>query len=187
MNTFTPGIRLMKARALATTSAIALAASAFAAPHAAMAADAPQTAQAPVEEIVVTGSRVVRDGYEAPTPVSVMGVEQIKTSATPTSPTSSTSCRSFARQRDAANSPTLTSGAVGVNPQPARPRRPPAPWCCSTASATPRLDPHRRRRHQRFPRPHQPRRRGHRRRLGAYGSDALRAWSTSCSTPPSPA
>jgi iron complex outermembrane receptor protein len=43
-----------------------------------------QAAQAPaVEEIVVTGSRVVRDGYEAPTPVSVVGVEQIQTSATP--------------------------------------------------------------------------------------------------------
>ncbi|MHB1206742.1 MAG: hypothetical protein ACYCZX_14320, partial [Rhodospirillaceae bacterium] len=41
----------------------------------AYAADA-QTAQAPaVEEIVVTGSRVVRDGYQAPTPVSVVGVE----------------------------------------------------------------------------------------------------------------
>ncbi|MHB1207992.1 MAG: TonB-dependent receptor plug domain-containing protein, partial [Rhodospirillaceae bacterium] len=33
---------------------------------------APQTAQAPVEEIVVTGSRVISNGYEAPTPVTVM-------------------------------------------------------------------------------------------------------------------
>jgi iron complex outermembrane receptor protein len=42
-----------------------------------------QAAQAPaVEEIVVTGSRVVRDGYEAPTPVSVVGIDQIQTSAT---------------------------------------------------------------------------------------------------------
>jgi iron complex outermembrane receptor protein len=46
------------------------------------AADA-QTAQAPaVEEIVVTGSRVVRDGYEAPTPVSVVGIEALQTAAT---------------------------------------------------------------------------------------------------------
>ena len=50
---------------------------------AAHAADA-QTAQAPaVEEIVVTGSRVVRDGYESPTPVSVVGVEQLQSLATP--------------------------------------------------------------------------------------------------------
>jgi len=43
-----------------------------------------QTAQATtsVEEIVVTGSRIVRDGYEAPTPVSVIGVEQMQNQAT---------------------------------------------------------------------------------------------------------
>jgi iron complex outermembrane receptor protein len=35
-----------------------------------------------VDEIVVTGSRVVRDGYEAPTPVSVVGVEQLQNIAT---------------------------------------------------------------------------------------------------------
>ena len=48
----------------------------------ARAADA-QTAQAPaVEEIVVTGSRVIRDGYQAPTPVSVVGVEALANTAT---------------------------------------------------------------------------------------------------------
>jgi iron complex outermembrane receptor protein len=116
MNTFTPGIRLMKARALATTSAIALAASAFAAPHAAMAADAPQTAQAPVEEIVVTGSRVVRDGYEAPTPVSVMGADQLNNvaatniaDAVRTMPVFSSG---VSGRTATAN---LTSGAAGVN------------------------------------------------------------------------
>src|SRR6185295_4284819 len=46
----------------------------------AIAADAAaQQAQAPaVEEIVVTGSRIVRDGYEAPTPVTVVGAEQLQ-------------------------------------------------------------------------------------------------------------
>ena len=34
-----------------------------------------QTAQ--VDEIIVTGTRVVRDGYEAPTPVSVVSAESI--------------------------------------------------------------------------------------------------------------
>ncbi|MCC6912581.1 MAG: TonB-dependent receptor [Rhodospirillaceae bacterium] len=43
-----------------------------------------QQAQAPaaVDEIVVTGTRVVRDGYEAPTPVSVIGIEQLENQAT---------------------------------------------------------------------------------------------------------
>ncbi len=49
------------------------------------AVQAQQTAQSSatgVEEIVVTGSRIVRDGYEAPTPVSVIGVEQMQNQAT---------------------------------------------------------------------------------------------------------
>jgi iron complex outermembrane receptor protein len=50
---------------------------------AAKAADEAQTAQAPVEEIVVTGSRVVRNGYEAPTPVTVVGAEQLQDAAKP--------------------------------------------------------------------------------------------------------
>ncbi|MCA0201124.1 MAG: TonB-dependent receptor [Proteobacteria bacterium] len=37
---------------------------------------------AAVDEIVVTGTRVVRDGYEAPTPVSVIGIEQLENQAT---------------------------------------------------------------------------------------------------------
>ncbi len=43
----------------------------------------PAAAQQPaaVEEIVVTGTRVVRDGYEAPTPLTVMSVDQIQDSA----------------------------------------------------------------------------------------------------------
>lgn len=41
-------------------------------------ADAPA-----VDEITVTGTRVVRDGYNAPTPVSVIGADEIARSATP--------------------------------------------------------------------------------------------------------
>src|SRR5690348_823000 len=33
------------------------------------------------EEIVVTGTRVVRDGYEAPTPLTVVGVEALQNAA----------------------------------------------------------------------------------------------------------
>jgi len=49
-------------------------------PQMASAADA-QGAQAAFEEIIVTGSRIVRDGYEAPTPVTVVGVETLQDAA----------------------------------------------------------------------------------------------------------
>jgi len=45
-------------------------------------AQAPENAAA-VDEVVVTGSRVVRDGYASPTPVSVVGRDEISRSATP--------------------------------------------------------------------------------------------------------
>lgn len=42
------------------------------------------TAEAPiVSEVVVTGTRIVRDGYDAPTPVTVVGTEQIAQQASP--------------------------------------------------------------------------------------------------------
>lgn len=37
-----------------------------------------QEAQGSLEEIVITGSRIVRDGYEAPTPVTVVGAEVLQ-------------------------------------------------------------------------------------------------------------
>ena len=69
----------LKNTALCTVSATAILLSAANATHAQeqLAAASP----APVEEIVVTGTRIVRDGFEAPTPVSVVGVEEILTSA----------------------------------------------------------------------------------------------------------
>ncbi len=48
------------------------------------AAAAPQSAQAPAtEEIIVTGSRVITNGFEAPTPVSVVATEAIEAAARP--------------------------------------------------------------------------------------------------------
>src|SRR5688572_15233726 len=37
----------------------------------------------PLASVVVTGSRLVRDGYEAPTPLTVVGVEQFQQQASP--------------------------------------------------------------------------------------------------------
>jgi hypothetical protein len=63
-------------------------------------ADTAQAAQtASVEEIVVTGSRIVRDGYEAPTPVTVMPVEDLKAAAPTTLSTSSRSSQAPSRCR----------------------------------------------------------------------------------------
>jgi outer membrane receptor protein involved in Fe transport len=58
---------------LSTVSAVALASVAVSSAQAQTAAPAP----ASIDEIVVTGSRIVRDGYEAPTPVSVLGAEEL--------------------------------------------------------------------------------------------------------------
>ncbi|MGE3335397.1 MAG: TonB-dependent receptor [Rhodospirillaceae bacterium] len=49
------------------------------APHAQAQTAAPAPAPA-VDEIVVTGSRVIRDGYEAPTPLTVVGTEALEKS-----------------------------------------------------------------------------------------------------------
>ena len=40
-----------------------------------------QTAQAEVEEVVVTATRIVRDGYEAPTPTTVLSAESLSDNA----------------------------------------------------------------------------------------------------------
>jgi iron complex outermembrane receptor protein len=66
----------IKGRALTTASTLAIATSLFTG-HAAYAQDQ----AAAVEEIVVTGSRIAREGYEAPTPLTVMNVEAIENSA----------------------------------------------------------------------------------------------------------
>ena len=57
-------------RALCTVSALALTTYAALGAHAAFAQD--QNAQTELEEVTVTGSRIVRDGYQAPTPLSVI-------------------------------------------------------------------------------------------------------------------
>jgi len=74
---------LTKAAALSTASTITLLLAVLAPAHAQSTPQAASEEKVNVEEIVVTGSRVVRDGFEAPTPVSVIGVEQFQNSGTP--------------------------------------------------------------------------------------------------------
>ncbi len=60
---------------MTTVSSVAMLAASFAAQAQTQQA---QTGAPAIDEITVTGTRVVRDGYEAPTPVTVIGVEQIE-------------------------------------------------------------------------------------------------------------
>jgi iron complex outermembrane recepter protein len=63
--------------ALATASAGAI----FLGSHAAMAQDVAQADSSTVESVQVTGTRIVRDGYNAPTPVTVIGTDAINAEA----------------------------------------------------------------------------------------------------------
>lgn len=68
---------------MSTTALSAVVAVVAATPRAAWAQAAEQAKPQSVEEIVVTGSRIVREGYEAPTPLTVIGAEQLEMRATP--------------------------------------------------------------------------------------------------------
>ncbi len=82
-NTFRTALhRSAAVAALAVSLNATSAAFAAEAPPVQLAAAAPPAAQAPVDEIVVTGTRVVRDGYEAPTPLTVVGAEALQNAAT---------------------------------------------------------------------------------------------------------
>ncbi len=78
-------VRHLHQRALSTVSALALVTVALGAPYSAYAAEqtaAQQQAEEDLGEVVVTGSRIVREGYEAPTPLSVVDAAAIQASAT---------------------------------------------------------------------------------------------------------
>lgn len=110
------GIRLAKAWALASTSTVALLTSALISTHAQ--AQTAQPAQAPIleEEIVVTGSRVIRDGYEAPTPVSVLGAEELNIMNDSNIADSVNKLPAFSgSQSQRTGAVNLSSGAMGVN------------------------------------------------------------------------
>jgi len=99
---------------LATASLATLAAFAQAA-HAEEAAKADEKATV-VEEIMVTGSRVARDGYNAPTPMNVLGAEEIKAAAPANIAAFVNTLPSVAGSATAANSSGgLSNGAAGIS------------------------------------------------------------------------
>ena len=69
---------ILRPTALAALSAAGMVCSAFAFAQAPPADDE----NAPLEQVVISGTNIVRDGYSAPTPVTVVGVDQLQQSAT---------------------------------------------------------------------------------------------------------
>lgn len=68
-----------------------------------------------LDAIVVTGSRIARDGYDAPTPVSVLGVEEIQAAAVASITEFVTQLPSvLGSQTAATNSGSLSNGQAGI-------------------------------------------------------------------------
>lgn len=65
----------------AVRAALLLAAASLAMPMVAAAADGEPVDDIALEEVVVSGTRVVRDGYQAPTPISVVTAEELQSFA----------------------------------------------------------------------------------------------------------
>ena len=75
-----------------------------------------QIATADLEEVVVTGSRIVRDGYDAPTPVNVLGVEEIQAAAPANIADFVNTLPSVAGSATASTSSgSLSNGAAGIS------------------------------------------------------------------------
>lgn len=97
------------------TAAIAIVAAASASAPA-QAQTAPPANQAVAEEIIVTGSRIVRDGYEAPTPVSVLGMEELSNMAVTNVADAVNRLPAFGAAVTSRNASTsVSSGTGGVN------------------------------------------------------------------------
>ena len=109
-----------KRRALATVSSTALIMSAMSgqafAQQTAAAAQTAAAQTADVEEVVVTGTRIVRDGYEAPTPLTVVGVEQLQTSGTTNVADYVNTLPAFAGSRNpTTTNASMSGGSSGAN------------------------------------------------------------------------
>ncbi|HMO83356.1 MAG TPA: TonB-dependent receptor plug domain-containing protein, partial [Lacipirellulaceae bacterium] len=99
----------LRRRIFCTVSAAALAASA--AP-----ALAQSTASSELQEVVVTGSRIVRDGYDAPTPGNVLGFEEIQAAAPANIADFVNTLPSVAGSTTASTSSgSLSNGAAGIS------------------------------------------------------------------------
>ncbi|MDB5456124.1 MAG: TonB-dependent receptor [Caulobacter sp.] len=82
--------------------------------HAQAQAQAPAAEAVQVEEVIVTGSRIVRDGYQAPTPVTVVATDTLEKTAPGSIPDGLNQLPQFANSRGASNpGASATSPAAG--------------------------------------------------------------------------
>ncbi len=108
--------RFFNARALSTVSALALAAAAVSAPHFAQAAEQAQEGESSLEEIVITGSRIIREGFEAPTPLSVIDTAALERAPAANIAEYVNTLPVFAGSRSPNNSQNgISAGDAGVN------------------------------------------------------------------------
>jgi iron complex outermembrane recepter protein len=81
----------------------------------ALADDAAPAAE-PLAEVSVTGSRIVRDGYEAPAPTTVFGVEALQSQGTPNIADAINTIPAFAGSRmPTATNSSMSGGSSGMN------------------------------------------------------------------------
>ncbi|MEJ0035359.1 MAG: TonB-dependent receptor [Gammaproteobacteria bacterium] len=99
-------------------AAVALLVASAAIPMIAAADDAadPDAATTDLAEVSVTGSRIVRDGYQAPTPLTVVGGDEIQSSATTSVADYVNTIPSFAGSRmPTATNSSMSGGSSGMN------------------------------------------------------------------------
>jgi outer membrane receptor protein involved in Fe transport len=76
----------------------------------------PESGNSVLDVVTVTGTRIVRDGYEAPTPVSVLGMEQLAEMATTNLADSVNRLPALSGGRSSHNySGNISSGTAGIN------------------------------------------------------------------------
>ncbi|MGK2909190.1 MAG: TonB-dependent receptor plug domain-containing protein [Sphingobium sp.] len=108
--------RRLKGRCLATVAATAICVAGSAARAQDDPAETPEVDPSTVAEITVTGSRIVRDGYGAPTPVSVVSLKELKAEAPANISDFVNTLPAVRGSGTAASSNgSLSNGAAGVN------------------------------------------------------------------------
>ena len=106
-------VRVRAAALSRMRAALLLGAAAVVAPALSLAQEAPLDE---LEEMVVTGTRIVRDGYEAPTPVSVVTSEELQSFASPNVADALNTLPALAGSTTpAASQTTASSGNSGIN------------------------------------------------------------------------
>src|SRR5262245_56499135 len=103
------------ARATQVSATVAMLLASAAASTIASAQDS-DTDSSELAEVSVTGTRIVRDGFQAPTPLTVMGAEELQSSASPNVADFVNTIPAFAGSRmPTATNSSMSGGSSGMN------------------------------------------------------------------------